>query len=139
MVALDRTTEVRYRNFGRPGTQLWGVRSADGQWYFERLEQSGTPWVVMHSLTLREVGGWYGTLRAARIGLQAELDAGTICAGCGVVLAEEACDCGVDRCARDGRHFYRAGHWEGDAFLQPCRYCDHTEVTHRLGAPEVEG
>jgi hypothetical protein len=48
---------------GRP--QAWQARSRDGIWRYDRLEISGTPWLVVHLPTSTE-GSWHGTLSAAR-------------------------------------------------------------------------
>lgn len=82
MVAIDRATEKRYRNFNRPGSQLWGVHSADGVWAFERIEDTGTPWVTIHRASGREVD-YVGTLIRARANLYHALDVGRVCARCG--------------------------------------------------------
>lgn len=40
----------------RPGTrvsdrEIWEARSIDGTWTYERLEEEGTPWLVLHTPT----------------------------------------------------------------------------------------
>ena len=82
MVPIDKTTEVRYGNFNRPGAELWKVASADGVWVFERIEITGTPWDVYHVESGRCVG-MFGTISAARRGLYAALEAGRVCPACG--------------------------------------------------------
>jgi hypothetical protein len=65
MTPLDPARTVRHRNFSRPGGQVWGAASADGRWAYRRLEETGTPWVVL--VDGSEWGGqWFGTLASAR-------------------------------------------------------------------------
>jgi hypothetical protein len=45
--------------------EAWQAVSRDGVWRYDRLEVSGTPWMVVHLPTSIE-GDWHGTLNAAR-------------------------------------------------------------------------
>lgn len=53
------------------GKECWAAKSEDGVWYFERLEQAGTPWEVTHVPSLQKDDGrtlrWFGTLDQARL------------------------------------------------------------------------
>ncbi len=64
MTPLARSGRTMHRNHGRPGSQLWAAASADGRWSYKRLEQVGTPWVVLDRAG--EDWGWFGTLAGAR-------------------------------------------------------------------------
>jgi hypothetical protein len=63
LTAVDITR--RHPSFRTGRTENWGAVSRDGEWRYERLEISGTPWAVVHAPTGTE-GDWYGTLTAAR-------------------------------------------------------------------------
>lgn len=52
--------------------EAWAAVSVDGLWTFERIEDTGTPWLVQH----RDFPGWsitFGTLSKARAGAEAQL------------------------------------------------------------------
>jgi hypothetical protein len=63
----DRTPADVTRRFptcsGR--MEAWQAISRDGAWRYDRLEVSGTPWMVVHLPTSIE-GDYHGTLNAAR-------------------------------------------------------------------------
>jgi|HubBroStandDraft_6_1064221.scaffolds.fasta_scaffold66720_5 hypothetical protein len=55
----------RFPAFRSGRLEAWQAVSRDGVWRYDRLEISGTPWMVVHLPTETE-GDWYGTLTAAR-------------------------------------------------------------------------
>lgn len=63
LTPADVTKRFRPFSGGRP--QAWQAASRDGIWRYDRLEISGTPWLIVHLPTETE-GPWYGTLTAAR-------------------------------------------------------------------------
>jgi len=56
---------ARFPAFRSGRLENWSAASRDGVWKYERLEDAGTPWSVVHVPTGTE-GSWYGTLTAAR-------------------------------------------------------------------------
>lgn len=66
MTRLDPARTVRRRNFGRAGSQMWGAASADGLWAYQRLEEPGTPWVVLDAGGAEWGEAWFRTLGKAR-------------------------------------------------------------------------
>lgn len=55
-----------------PHREAWEAESTDGRWHFERIEDTGTPWLVTCDLA----PGWhtlFGSLKRARAGAEAEL------------------------------------------------------------------
>lgn len=58
---------ARYPSFRTGRQESWAAVSRDGEWRYERLEITGTPWAVIYTGTGDEVeGDWYGTLAGAR-------------------------------------------------------------------------
>jgi hypothetical protein len=55
----------RFPAFRSGRLEAWQAASRDGIWRYDRLEISGTPWMVVHLPSGTE-GDWYGTLTAAR-------------------------------------------------------------------------
>lgn len=78
MTPLDPARTIRFANHGRAGSQIWEATSADGRWTYARLDQAGTPWVVIDNSTGANSTGaghvwadsghveWFGTLKSAR-------------------------------------------------------------------------
>jgi len=56
---------ARFPSFRSGRLENWAASSRDGEWKYERIEDTGTPWAVIHVPTGTE-GPWYGTLTAAR-------------------------------------------------------------------------
>ena len=56
---------ARFPSFNSGRLENWAARSRDGVWKYERIEDIGPPWTVIHVPTGTE-GGYYGTLTAAR-------------------------------------------------------------------------
>jgi hypothetical protein len=57
--------------------ECWEAVTAEGEWAFERIEEPGTPWIVVHHPRTPEaetVTTWFGTLKAARIAVERGLD-----------------------------------------------------------------
>lgn len=49
--------------------ECWEAITTDGEWAFERIEEPGTPWIVVHhprTPQAETVGAMFGTLKAAR-------------------------------------------------------------------------
>lgn len=61
VVITDRAPNLRTR---RHRVEMWGARSTDGEWLFQRLEEPGTPWHALHGPS----GYWnlYSSLKRAR-------------------------------------------------------------------------
>ena len=50
-------------------SECWGAVTTDGEWGFERIEEPGTPWIVVHHPRTPEAETlpcWFGTLTAVR-------------------------------------------------------------------------
>lgn len=58
---------ARFPSFSGRRVEAWAAESRDGIWKYERIEDAGTPWAVLHVPTGTE-GPYYGTLTAAREG-----------------------------------------------------------------------
>ena len=56
---------ARFPSFRSGRLENWAAKSRDGVWKYERLEISGTPWLLLHVPAGIE-GDFYGTLTAAR-------------------------------------------------------------------------
>jgi hypothetical protein len=56
---------ARFPSFRAGRLENWAAESRDGVWKYERMEDTGTLWAVLHVPTGTE-GNWYGTLTAAR-------------------------------------------------------------------------
>jgi hypothetical protein len=57
--------------------ECWGAVTVDGQWGFERIEEPGTPWTVVHyprTANAETATCWFGTLKAARQAVERGLD-----------------------------------------------------------------
>lgn len=67
---INKSTATTLRRDGRPlRRETWEAVTVDGQWAFERIEEPGTPWVVVHfprSPQAETATTWFGTLKAAR-------------------------------------------------------------------------
>lgn len=92
------TITARFPSFRSGRVENWSAVSADGTWKYERLEISGTPWVVIH-LGAQVEGDWYGTLTAAR----AATADGTALAYIDRVLAHDRGEHKAERDIRCGR------------------------------------
>lgn len=67
MTPLDTARTVRRRNLRNGRQEIWGAHSADGQWAYERGEESGTPWHIHHVPTSRCIEYAAGSLKSARL------------------------------------------------------------------------
>ena len=56
---------ARFPSFSGRRLENWSAESRDGVWKYERIEDTGTLWTVLHVPTGTE-GAYYGTLTAAR-------------------------------------------------------------------------
>lgn len=65
MTRLDATSAQRLQNVRSGRMEIWLVASADGQWEYERTDDSGTTWTVTHVPTKAISIGW-PSLAAAR-------------------------------------------------------------------------
>lgn len=68
VAVLPTPVEITAR-YPRPGggrVEAWAARSRDGVWTYGREELPGTPWIVQHLPTGRDVPVWFATLEAAR-------------------------------------------------------------------------
>src|SRR5579864_7859156 len=59
------TITARYPTFRAGRWENWSAVSTDGDWKYERLEMSGTPWDVVH-VPSGKSADWYGSLPKAR-------------------------------------------------------------------------
>lgn len=48
-----------------PHKECWGARTEDGVWTFERLDEPGTPWAIIHTATRIDVD-WTTSLKRCR-------------------------------------------------------------------------
>lgn len=59
-----------FRHMSDPGgatrKECWAADTVDGIWHFERVEDVGTPWIVVHIPTNTEIAMYYNTLKSAR-------------------------------------------------------------------------
>lgn len=68
----DRAKRILKSGDTTKASEIWGARSHDGKWIFERLDAPSTPWMV----TNVDVPGWsaeFGSLSKARAGAEAQL------------------------------------------------------------------
>lgn len=63
LTPLGRVIKAGNLRTGR--REIWGAITADDVWAMERIEDTGTPWILIHQPTRIEVGT-YGTLRSCR-------------------------------------------------------------------------
>ena len=58
---------------GRTRKECWRAVTRDGRWLIERIEDTGTPWVVVELVNGKAVreAGMFGTLRRARLAIAA--------------------------------------------------------------------
>ena len=57
--------------------ECWGATTTDGEWGFLRVEETGTPWLVIHhpSTDHHETATcWFGTLKSAREAVERGID-----------------------------------------------------------------
>lgn len=59
-------TTAKYPSFRSGRVEAWAAISADGQWKYDRIEDTGTPWEVTHLPTGKPVPTWYSSLPNAR-------------------------------------------------------------------------
>jgi hypothetical protein len=53
--------------------ECWEATTVDGEWSFERIEDTGTPWIVVHhprSDHAETAVNYFGTLKAARTAVE---------------------------------------------------------------------
>jgi len=53
--------------------ECWAAATADGQWAFERIEDTGTPWVIVYlprTSSHETIPHYFGTLKAARVAVE---------------------------------------------------------------------
>jgi hypothetical protein len=80
-IVKDYATTLRTSR-GREGQPLrrecWGAVTTDGEWGFERIEDVGTPWIVVHHPRTPQAETatcTFGTLKAAREAVERNIDA----------------------------------------------------------------
>jgi hypothetical protein len=75
-VITEHATTLRAN--GRPlRRETWGAVTVDGEWGFERIEEPGTPWIVVHhprTAHAETVSASFGTLKAARQAVERGID-----------------------------------------------------------------
>ena len=57
--------------------ECWEATTTDGEWAFERIEEPGTPWIVVHhprTPQAETVSAQFGTLKAARQAVERGLE-----------------------------------------------------------------
>jgi len=57
--------------------ECWEATTADGLWAFERIEEPGTPWIIVHhprTPQAETVNGTFGTLKSARRAVERGID-----------------------------------------------------------------
>ena len=76
-IVKDYATTLRLSN-GQPlRRECWGATTTDGEWGFERIEEPGTPWIVVRfprTPQAETVVTQFGTLKAAREAVERGLD-----------------------------------------------------------------
>ncbi len=65
MTSLDAARTERHASFRSGRREVWGAVSACGRWSYRRLEDVGTPWIVLDAAG-EEWGTGFGTLARAR-------------------------------------------------------------------------
>ena len=55
----------RYPNWRGTRLENWAAESVDGEWKYERIEDTGTPWDVVH-VPSGLSAGWWSSLPKAR-------------------------------------------------------------------------
>lgn len=58
------TVTEQYPSLRTGKVEVWAAVSKDGIWKYDRLEDTGTPWIVTHVPTGRQA--WYPSLPKAR-------------------------------------------------------------------------
>ena len=66
LTRLDPVKFVRCLNLRTGRREIWEATSADGQWTYQRVEDTGTPWDVCHIPTSKEKLGFPSLLAARR-------------------------------------------------------------------------
>ena len=72
-IVKDYATTLRVSTSQPMRRECWGATTTDGEWGFERIEEPGTPWIVVHyprTPQAETFSGLFGTLKAARIAVQ---------------------------------------------------------------------
>jgi hypothetical protein len=76
-IVKSYATTLRVRT-GQPlRRECWEAVTIDGEWAFERIEEPGTPWIVVHHPRTPEAEtahASFGTLRAARSAVERGLN-----------------------------------------------------------------
>jgi hypothetical protein len=57
--------------------ECWEATTADGEWAFERIEEPGTPWIVVHhprTPQAETATSWFSTLKSARQAVERGID-----------------------------------------------------------------
>lgn len=65
MADLRIVNRRRARNVRTGRLEVWEAESSCGDWFFERTDESGTPWVASHRPS--RWWGLYGSLRKAAL------------------------------------------------------------------------
>ena len=52
---------------GATRQECWSATTDDGVWQFERIEDVGTPWIVIHKASGLDVRMYYGNLKKCRV------------------------------------------------------------------------
>ena len=65
LIALDAAMTEKARNVRTGRVEIWAAGSADGRWWFQRVEVPGTPWELTYLPTGQLEGA--GSLSAARM------------------------------------------------------------------------
>ena len=58
--------------------ECWEATTVDGEWAFERVEEPGTPWIVVHfprTPQAETASCLFGTLKAARVAVERGIEA----------------------------------------------------------------
>jgi hypothetical protein len=67
---INKRMATTLRRNGQPlRRECWEATTADGLWAFERIEEPGTPWIVVYKPRTPQAetaSCWFGTLKAAR-------------------------------------------------------------------------
>lgn len=77
-IIKDYAGTIRQDNSGRVlRRECWEATTTDGEWAFERIEEPGTPWIVVHHPRTEDAETafcTFGTLKAARQAVERGID-----------------------------------------------------------------
>ena len=73
MKLVKKYSTTMFRN-GRTRRECWSATSDDGVWGFQRIEDTGTPWLIVHIPTGTDCGTAASLMKAVRKAERSELN-----------------------------------------------------------------